>query len=117
RRRDGYSEAVKDVLAQTAAAAPGIYDHVRGVVAELLQVRLEMAPLVEVALGERAQHVVVTSLEEVLNAVRTSPQHFPSQVTFTPIDSRDNRPLARELDLHGRPGIVGRADEFVQTQS
>ncbi len=53
RRREGYNEAVKEVLA-LADETSGPYQHVRGVVAELLQVNLEMAPLIEVALGERA---------------------------------------------------------------
>ncbi len=53
RRREGYNEAVKEVLA-LADETSGPYQHVRGVVAELLQVNLEMAPLIEVALGEPA---------------------------------------------------------------
>jgi len=117
RRREGYSEAVKEVLTLAHTNTSGLYQHVRGVVAELLQVSLAMAPLVEIALGERAQHVVVTSIDEVLAALRLDPQRFPNQVTFTPVELRDQRPAAREIDLHGRPGIVGRADEFVETSS
>ena len=117
RRRDGYGESVKQVLAEAQTQPNGLFRHVRGVVAELLQVNLEMAPLIEVALGERAQHIVVTSLDEMLISLRQEPQKFPSQVTFTPIDDRTHSATVHEIDLHGQPGIVGRADEFVHTSS
>ncbi|MBI2824199.1 MAG: chromosome segregation protein SMC [Planctomycetia bacterium] len=118
RRREGLSEAVKDVLDRAQADPGGPFGLVRGVVAELLQVSVEMAPLVEAALGERAQQLVINSTDELLEALARKPQHFDGQVTFTPLDVRSNRqpvPPARELDLHGRAGVVGRADEFVQT--
>ncbi|HEY1602604.1 MAG TPA: chromosome segregation protein SMC [Pirellulales bacterium] len=115
RRRDGYGESVKQVLAQAQAEPNGVFRHVRGVVAELLQVNLEMAPLIEVALAERAQHIVVTSLDEMLASLRQDPQQFSSQITFTPIDDRTHGTTTREVDLHGEVGIVGRADEFVHT--
>ncbi|HEY2840985.1 MAG TPA: chromosome segregation protein SMC, partial [Pirellulales bacterium] len=116
RRREGFSDAVKDVLEQARGGADGPFAEVRGVVAEMLQASVEMAPLVEAALGERAQHVVVTSIDGLLAAMAKSPYHFDGQVTFTPLDARGPRGArATEPDLHGLPGVTARADELVQT--
>jgi len=116
RRREGFSDAVKDVLELAREGAEGPFGEIRGVVAEMLQASVEMAPLVEAALGERAQHVVVTSIDALLAAMATTPYHFDGQVTFTPLDTRGAR-LARDAapDLHGQPGVTARADELVQT--
>ena len=112
RRREGYTEAVKEVLAQ-ANETSGPYQHVRGVVAELLQVDLEMAPLIEVTLGKHPQHIVVTTLDEAVAAMQKELQRFPNQVTFTPINAHQHRTAqVREIDLHGQPGIIGRGDLF-----
>ena len=115
RRRDGYSEAVKQVLAQAQSGAAGLGRHVLGVVAELLTVNVEMAATIEVALGERAQHVVVSSLDDVLASLAHSPQRQPGQVTFTPVVAHGGPPTGRQVNLQGRPGVIGRADQCVQT--
>ena len=37
----------------------GLFQQVRGLLADLLQVSVETAPLIEAALGEKAQYVVI----------------------------------------------------------
>ncbi len=49
---------VKEVLAKAAGADAGPLGAVHGLLADLLSVSVEMAPLIEVALGPAAQHVV-----------------------------------------------------------
>jgi chromosome segregation protein len=117
RLREGYSESVKQVLTQAQAGGSGPMRYVLGVVAELLTVNVEMAPLVEAALGHRAQHIVVGSLDDMLVALGQSPHRFPTQVTFTPIDARTHRRPAQDVDLQGSAGVLGRADTFVHTSA
>ncbi|HVU87776.1 MAG TPA: chromosome segregation protein SMC [Pirellulales bacterium] len=116
RRREGYSEAVKTVL-ERAGIPGGPFENVQGVVAELLQVNFEMAPLIEVALGGRAQHIVVSTLDELILSMQKDLQRFPSQVTFTPIDAPEHRSATRDVDLRGQTGVLGRADDFVRTSA
>ena len=114
-RREGYREAVKDVLARAQAEPAGVFRSVLGVVAELLRVNLELAPVIEAALGERAQHVVVASLDELCAALHRDPQRLSSQVSFLPIDAHLPGPPGRAIDLRRHAGIVGRGDDFVHT--
>ena len=62
RRQEGLSAGVKEVLAAARENTPGPFRHVRGLVADLFSVSVETAPLVEVALGEAAQHVVAAAI-------------------------------------------------------
>ena len=51
----------------------------------------------------------------MLAALGRTPHRFLAQVTFTPIDARTHRRMTRDIDLQGAPGVLGRADTFVQT--
>jgi chromosome segregation protein len=116
RRQEGLSSGVKEVLAQAASAADGPFQGVCGILADLLQVSVEIAPLVEVALGVSAQHVVATPQQRLLEHLQKESHRFSGRVGFIWLDGpEDGQPLP-ETDLEGRPGVLGRADRFVQTQ-
>ena len=66
RRLEGLSLGVREVLVAARENTSGPYRHVRGVVADLLHVRMETAPMIEVALGELAQYVVATQSQELI---------------------------------------------------
>ena len=114
-RHEGLSPGVKDVLAQVRNAAQGPFRQVRGLVADLLDVNMEAALLVEVALGETAQHLVVGSGSELLDYLQEESHTFAGRVGFVWLDGLANPASEREVDLEGRPGVLGRADQFVQT--
>ena len=82
KRYEGLSPGVKDVLALARGASSGPFGQVRGLVADLLRVSVEAAPLVEVALGETAQHVVVGSGQRAagLSADRALSVHRPGGI-------------------------------------
>ena len=66
RRQEGVTAGVKEVLAKAARQPmPGRWARLQGLVADLLSVSVEMAPLIEVALGAAAQHVVARPSERV----------------------------------------------------
>ena len=108
--REGLSAGVRDVLVAAGDANDGPLSDVQGLVADLLQVSVDIAPLVDVALGERAQHLVVSgdSLVEEMQSGRYRPA---GRVGFMQLESvPDDRPRA---NLAGRPGVIGRADQLV----
>jgi chromosome segregation protein len=114
RRQEGLTAGVKEVLQRAAADEPGAFHAVRGMVADLLSVNVEAAPLIEVALGPAAQYVVVEGGEPLRELLLGGTQRFEGRVGFLWLD--DLRPRQRGIDLEGRPGVVGRADRFVETQ-
>lgn len=116
RRQEGLSAGVKEVLAQAGSAAAGPFQGVCGVVADLLHVSVEIAPLVEVALGLSAQHLVVAQGGRLLDHLQKESQRFSGRVGFLWLDDREDGRPGPDIDLEGRPGVLGRADRFVETQ-
>lgn len=106
---EGLAAGVREVLQAAGDAADGPFAEVQGLVADLLQVDVDVAPLVDLALGERAQHVALTgdSLLEEIQAGRYRP---PGRVGFIRLSESS---VEQGIDLGGRPGVIGRADRLV----
>ena len=116
RRHEGVSPGVKDVLQRARTAGEGPFRQVRGLLADLLHVGVESAALVEVALGETAQHVVVGGGRDMLRCVQEESGRFAGRVGFLWIDDGPRQvPAASPVDLEGLTGVLGRADRFVET--
>ena len=131
-RQEGLSAGVKEVLAAAGDASGGPYQGVCGLVADLLSVSVEVAPLIDVALGQTAQHVVAAPGGELLEHLQTASQRLAGRVGFVWLERDEGRGTRAEshpltpspphpltpspLDLQQRPGVLGRADRFVQTE-
>jgi len=116
-RQEGLNAGVKEVLAAAAnASGESPWRNVRGLVADLLHVGVEIAPLVEVALGETAQHVVAAREASLLDHLKNESQRFAGRVGFLWLDELPTAHATPEVDLEGRPGVLGRADRFVKTE-
>ena len=161
RRHEGLSAGVKEILQrkQTANADGDVFRRVRGLVADLFQVGVETAPLVEIALGEKAHHLVAERSRELLDRLWTESSRLSGRVGFVWLDHKaatggrtdfsgqretasgfpnsrppipgpqplppSSRPLIpnpqslippKIVDLEGRPGVIGRADRFVECE-
>ncbi len=116
RRQEGLSAGVKEVLSAAQNTADGPFRGVCGLVADLLQVSVEIAPLVEVALGQVAQYVVVAPGSRLLDYLRSGSPRFAGRVGFVWLEDQPDASPGSQLDLEGRPGVLGRADRFVKTQ-
>lgn len=114
RRQEGISGGVKEVLSRARSARPGPLAQVQGLVADLLQVHIDSAALIETALGEAAQYVVVGDGRDVLTHLQQPEARYSGRVTFLRLDARAVD-LADVPELEGMPGVRGRADEFVET--
>jgi chromosome segregation protein len=114
KRCEGLSPGVKEVLALARNPEAGPWGQVRGLVADLLRVSVEAAPLVEVALGETAQHVAVAPGSELLEYLQSGSCRLTGRVGLVWMPDRPEQ-SDRGVDLTGQPGVLGRADRFVQT--
>jgi len=121
-RHEGLSPGVRQVLSAVRHEPHGPLGVVRGLVADLLQVNVETAPLVEAALGDLAGHVVVSSGKALYESLSAGTLPLGGRVGFLPLDllgleaeDENTPPEAREIDLEGERGVIGRADRFVDT--
>ena len=130
RRHEGLSAGVKEVLQRAANPAESVFRGVHGVLADLFRVSVEAAPLVEIALGQTAQHVVAAPSQELLDYLQTESNRLGGRVGFLWLANkavgslfsitvagspREKTPDRFVVDLSGRPGVLGRADRFVET--
>jgi len=116
RRYEGLSAGAKEVLTQVRNAPGGAFRGVLGLVADLFQVSVEAAPLVEVALGELAEHLVAEPSSQLLEQIQDQSQRLPGRVGFVWLDKRPENVSRADAALEGRPGVLGRADRFVKTE-
>jgi chromosome segregation protein len=82
RSQEGLGTGVREVLELVRAADPGPWRTVVGMVADLLSVRHEYAPLIDLALGERAQRFVVRDALQLHEALAGRGQPFSGRVSF-----------------------------------
>ncbi|MFP6666363.1 MAG: chromosome segregation protein SMC [Pirellulales bacterium] len=116
RRQEGLNSGVKEVLAKATLATEGAFKQIVGLVADVLEVQIEMAPLIETALGDRSGYLVVQPGGEFEDFLDREAHPFGGRVGFVPAAAPPNRELGGEsIDLEGKPGVIGRADRFVST--
>jgi chromosome segregation protein len=114
-RLDGLTSGAKEVLRRAREEPEGPFRCVRGVVADLLHVDADTAPLVEIALGERANYLVVAETKSLAPALAAEPSSWPGRTTFLRLDVPSPASAVDRVDLSGEPGVMGRADQFVET--
>ena len=86
-----------------------------GVVADLFRVDVDTAPLIEVALGENAQQVVLSHGDRLLDHMQKHAKSPPGRVALLRLDARIAASAVDRIDLTNEPGVLGRADAFVET--
>jgi chromosome segregation protein len=90
---EGIADPVKAVLAHRSTEhddTPGPFHFVRGLLAELIEADVKHAPIVEAALGDYQQALIVDRLADICNEqTRDALDSLGGRVTFLPID----RPL------------------------
>jgi chromosome segregation protein len=128
RRQEGLGLGLKEILALASTSSKPPWSGVRGCVLDLLEVDLENAALVEVALADRAQWIVIEQSDELLACARQGEVRLSGRVGFMtlPEDSAAGGPGRPRLisrmerasaDLSGYEGVVCRADRLVRSAS
>ena len=79
RSREGFGVGAREVFALTEQPEPGPWRTVAGIVADFLTVRREYAPLIDLALGDRAQRFLVRDPEMLgAGACASGRSRFPA---------------------------------------
>jgi chromosome segregation protein len=86
RSHEGLGTGPREVLALLEQPNPGPWRTVLGIVADFFTVRREYAPLIDLALGERAQRFLVRDVEELAAALKQNTQAFAGRVSFLPLE-------------------------------
>ncbi len=113
RRLDGLSAGTKEVLRLAREDPHGPFGCVRGVVADLLRVDADTAGLVETALGEQANHLLIDKADPSFFTMQET--DWAGRTSFLRLDVPQPASAVDRIDLRAEPGVMGRADQFVET--
>lgn len=112
RRQEGVSGGVRTILSQLAEGSP-LSDQMRGIVADRFQADVKVAPLIDAALGDRSQYVIVTD-GQLQEAILDGSLEINSRVGLIRIDELPNRRPGDRIRLDGLRGVIGRADRMIK---
>jgi chromosome segregation protein len=112
----GVGTGVRDFLAKAAESRGAPWNTAKGLVCNLLDVPLEYAPLIDLALGEQSQAVVVDDLQPWISYWRRPDAAASGRIAMLGLapQSEPRQPEAFERDVRELPGVVGRADVVVK---
>jgi chromosome segregation protein len=109
---EGLGTGVREVFALLDRPDPGRWRAVLGLVADILTVRREYAPLIDLALGEHAQRFLVRDSTLIEEALRKRAEPLSGRVSFLPL-----LPPAKATDsasdLPDHAGLIARAEQLV----
>ena len=125
RRQDGVGVGVREILGLAAQQAGPPWNHVVGHVIDQVECDIENAALVEVALGARAQFIILDDAGPLLSALRGGTCRISGRVGFLvlpdAIDGEESRSRLESqternsVDLSQYAGVVCRADALIRT--
>jgi chromosome segregation protein len=131
RSHEGLGAGPREVFALLERPDPGAWSMVVGILAEVLTVRREYAPLIDLALGERAQRFLVRDVDQLTHALLEERQAFSGRVSFLPLRGGP-APLAASAPAVGtdalalapraglgsgvHPGVVALAEQVVRCE-
>ncbi|MEO1616384.1 MAG: chromosome segregation protein SMC [Planctomycetota bacterium] len=120
-RGEGVAGGVREVIGQLSidelADADGVaHDAVAsyvGMVADLVSADVDVAPMIDAALGEKSQHLVANS-PALAKAILAGEINPGGRVGILRMDGLPDPPGENPIQLEGLQGVVGRADLMVE---
>lgn len=113
RRQEGLSGGVRAILEQLRGSAAPLADSMHGIVAEAFEVDTHVAPLIDAALGERSQYVIVSG-GAIQDAISSKQIEINSRVGLIRMDELPLRRPGDRIRLDGLKGVIGRGDRMVK---
>ncbi|MBR1670101.1 MAG: chromosome segregation protein SMC [Butyrivibrio sp.] len=109
-RYDGYGGSVKKVM-ERRDDTRGII----GVVADIIKTEPKYETAIEVALGGNIQNIVTDNEDTAKKMIAYLKSSKAGRATFLPLTSLDNPPELKAKEVLNETGVLGMADELVNT--
>ncbi len=115
RSLEGVNAGAREILAASQSTSVGPVSEVVGLVADVISVNVQHAAIVDVALGELAQYVVVKG-SQLAEQIAQDQIKLNGRVGLIQLDHPPTMGADPSVSLNGREGVIGRADRLVQVQ-
>ena len=116
KRLQGVDAGAKQLLEQAKKAESGPYREIIGVVADMVTVNVQHAGIVDVALGNAAQYIVVDG-HGLLDMLASEALKVKGRVGLIQLDNPPTLGADPDVNINGEPGVIGRADRLVQVSA
>ena len=113
RRQEGIGLGVREILQRARTSDQSPWNLIQGSVSDLIEVDLERAPLVDVALGESAQWIVIEQLAPLGDYLIEHTSRLTDRVGFLAADATHTQHSTPSRDLAEQPGVVGPVSDGV----
>ncbi len=122
RENAGLTTGVQGLLEEARQQAGDDGQDIHGIVADLIEAGVEVAPMIDAALGDTVQHIVVSG-DRLMRRIQSGDFKPTGRVSIIRLDALNATAsvslgpliLSGRGDLQGRPGVIGRADRMVRT--
>ncbi len=113
RHLDGVDSGAQHVLKLVETSPDPVFKTIRGLVADLLTVDVELAPQIDTALGSSANALVLTD-GQLFQTVRSGKLDVPGRLSLMRLDRLPNKRYGEKVQLDGVRGVLGRADRLIK---
>lgn len=117
-KQEGIAIGVREILQRAATSHYPPWNRILGTVRDLLDVPMDLAPIIDAALADRSQLIAISDLEPLLDYLNRGAPPIDGRVGFISVNgtsgSEEGGSTEPEIDLTGMPGVYGRADLLVQ---
>lgn len=110
---EGVDAGARHVLNLKNSASDPAYASVYGLVADLLQVDVMLAPLIDTALGPAANALVLRD-GQLIQLAKTGKLQVPGRLTLMRLDRVPESRFGEKVQLESVTGVIGRADRLVR---
>ncbi len=110
---EGVDAGARHVLKLKAENKSDAYSSVYGLVADILQVDVKLAPLIDTALGVNANALILKD-GHLIDLARQGQLDVPGRLTMIRLDRVPNARFGEKVQLDGVNGVIGRADRMVR---
>lgn len=114
-RHEGVSGGVLAVMDQLSSPEHPLAGSIEGMVADLVTANTEIAPMIDAALGMRAQYLVARS-PDLVDAICNDQIDVDGRVGVIRSDLLPEPPTENRIQLEGLQGVIGRADRVIDCE-
>lgn len=110
---DGVDAGARYIIDLARHSQDPVFESIHGLVADLLNVDVRLAPLIDTALGTSA-NILVLDDGKLIQWVRSSKIDIPGRLSLMRLDRVPARRFGEKVQLNGVAGVIGRADQLVR---
>ena len=110
---EGVDAGARHLLSLKSQPAQAALQSVYGLVADLVQVDVSLAPLIDTSLGPAANALVLRD-GQLIELIRSGQLPVPGRLTLMRLDRVPHSRFGEKVQLDGVDGVIGRADRLIR---